>query len=184
MTAINRGPYTGEWYDKRNERRKERYHKDPKYRAEANKAARDGYRKARTSTDAREPFDPRRNLSMLDPASPNCVGKLRTLKDKPEVGAVLTFSKSELAEVFDRPAKQIQTWALDGRIPSPIIRARCEAAGERVWLEVYSVAEARALVNALGPHLAELIYFRMDNTAAIDDARNAVTKARKRTVAK
>jgi len=172
-----RGPYTGEWFDERNKRRQERYATDEKYREKVNKAARDGYRKAKGKS---EPVDPRNNLDMLE-LGEGFIGKLRSLRGRTEAGKVPTVSKAELAVVFERPAKQITTWVFDGRIPNPIITARDEAS-ERQWIEVYTVPEAKAMVGALGPFLAELIYFRNDNKEAIDAAREAITKVRKDTI--
>lgn len=170
-----RGPYTGAWYDERNERRKKRYHNDPDYRSTANKSAREGYRK---TAGVREPFDPRQNIGMLEPGE-GCAGTMRALSHIPDAGPVLTFTKAELALIFNRPTKQIQQWAADGRIPSPMVRGRSTA--ERTWTEVYTQAEARAIVDALGEFLSQLIYFRTDHREVIDACRAAVTKVRKAT---
>lgn len=177
----NKGPYTGKWYADRNERRKQRYHSDPEYRVKANKDARDGYRKARGPENVRDPIDPRPNLHMLQPG-PTCAGKLRTLKDHPGAGPVMTFTRKEIGEVFGRPGKQLQVWGLDGRIPLPMLSARCEST-ERSWSDVYTVPEVRAMVEALGPYLAEVVYFRIDNKEAVEACRKAVAAARKKTVA-
>lgn len=166
-TTKSRGPYTGKWYDDRNERRKNRYHSDDNYRTTANKAARDGYRSTRGKS---EPLDPRKNLTHLAE-----IGKVRLLENGE--GKALTFSKAEVADVFERPTKQIQQWAADGRIPPTAIKAKVEGV-ERNWLDVYSEAEVRAIVEALGPFLSELIYFRCDHVDAITAVHDAVVKVR------
>lgn len=161
-------PYTGPWYDERNERRKEAYHTDPEYRANANKMARDGYRDAKGT---KRPFDPRANLPTL-----TSFGKVRLLDH--EEAEVLTFTKAELAAIFDRPTKQIQQWVADGRLPAPVSRAKVVGV-ERNWIDVYYEDEVRAIVNALGPWLADLIYFRCDHVDAIKAVHDAVEGVRK-----
>lgn len=175
----SRGPYTGKWYDERNERRKKRYRTDAEYRKTANAAARNGYR---NSVGGADPPDPMDNISMLDDG-PGCVGSLREVKGYPH--PTLTFSRAELALVFDRPAKQVQQWASgnDKRIPSPILKGRIVGV-ERLYVDVYTQDEARALVTALAPFLKELHYFRADHKEAILAARAAVTIVRKTMVRK
>lgn len=175
MATENRGPYTGEWYDKRNERRKERYHKDDDYRATANKQAREGYRKA---AGVREPFDPRNNAHMLEPGE-NSAGTMRELMTRPGKPKVLTFTKEELARIFDRPDKQVRQWAADGRIPAAMVKGR-NLDHERQWVDVYTAIEAKAIVMTLGQYLADLHYFRRDHVDAINATREAVADARKR----
>lgn len=174
--ATGRGPYTGKWYDERNKRRRDRYRKDSKYRRSANKAAREVYRKG---VGAGEPFDPRTNGHMLD-AGPTCVGRLRTVRGGSYDFPILTFTKAELAEVFQRPVKQIQQWAAsnDRRIPSPVLRGRDEET-ERTWIDVYTQEEAKAIVRSLAPYLADLFYFRSDHKEAIEAVRAAVASVRK-----
>lgn len=170
----SRGPYTGEWYDKRNERRKKRYREDAEYRKTANAAARNGYR---NSVGGNDPPDPMANIAMLDDG-PQCVGSLREVKGR--TIQWLTFSRAELAEVFGRPAKQVQQWASgnDKRIPSPMLKGRIVGV-ERLYVDVYSQAEAKALVIALAPFLKELHYFRADHKEAIMAARKAIADVRK-----
>lgn len=172
--ATGRGPYTGEWFDKRNKRRRERYVKDANYRETANVAARHGYR---NSSGTLPPTDPMDNIHMLNPQSKSFVGHARTLKDG---RALLTVSKTELALVFDRPAKQVQQWAgSDTRIPTPVIKAR-RVLVERSWQNVYSLAEAKAIVTSLAPFLKDLLYFRQDHKDAINACREAVSDVRVR----
>lgn len=166
-TKPQTGAYTGEWYQQRNERRKEKYHTDPEYRETANKLARDGYRE---NHGKQRPFDPRDNLPAL--AS---FGTERTL-DHGEM-IKLTFSKAEVAAVFNRPVKQIQQWAADGRIPASVQRAKV-VGKERNWIDIYHEDEVRAMVEALGPFLADLIYFRCDHVDAIKAVHEAVAGVR------
>lgn len=172
MTAETKpqpGAYTGDWYDERNERRREQYHTDPEYREKMNKLARDGYR---DNHGQKKPFDPRVNLSKLE-----SFGTFRVIDGDTKPGELLTFTKGELAVVFARPAKQVQQWAWDGRIPPPAKQGKVEGK-ERNWIDVYTLAEARAMVEALGPFLADLIYFRRDNVDAIKAVHDAIEKVR------
>lgn len=175
MATEQRGPYTGDWYDERNKRRKERYRKDGEYRATANRQARDGYRKAAGVND---PFDPRENAHMLEPGE-NSAGTMRELMTRPGKPKVLTFTKEELARIFQRPDKQVRQWAADGRIPAAMVKGR-NLERERQWVDVYTQIEARAIVMTLGEYLADLHYFRRDHAEAIDATRAAVADARKR----
>lgn len=170
-----RGPYTGEWYDQRNERRKERYRQDRAYRETANQQARNGYRKA---AGVREPFDPRTNAHMLE-HGPDCAGTLRELINRQGKPKVLTFTKEQLARIFDRPDKQVRQWAADGRIPAAMVKGR-NLDFERTWVDVYTQIEAKAIVMTLGAFLADLHYLRRDHAEAIDATRAAVADARKR----
>jgi len=163
-----KGPYTGPWFDDRNERRKERYHSEADYRSKENKAARDGYRKAAGSP---EPFDPRTNVWKF--AS---FGSLRDVDGSTD-GAVLTFSKSEMADLLGRPVKQVRTWIADGRLPKTAVRARGK--NDIVMLDCYTQKEAAAIIESLGPFLADLLYFRKDNAAAITSVYSAVDEVRK-----
>jgi integrase len=164
----NRGPYTGAWFDQRNRKRKENYHTDETYRANANKAARDGYRKSKGTAT---PFDPRKNLDRLE-----SFGTIRHVLDA-GTEPMLTFSKSELANVFERPAKQLQQWAQSGRIPATKLRGRV-VGKERNLIDVYTPDEARAIIETLGPFLSEMIYFRCDHVDAIRAVHEAVEKVR------
>jgi hypothetical protein len=175
MATENRGPYTGGWYDERNKRRKKRYRTDPEYRAAANQQARNGYRKA---AGVNKPFDPRNNAHMLEPGE-NCAGTMRELMSRPGKPKVLTFTKEELARIFQRPEKQVRQWAADGRIPAAMVKGR-NPGHERQWVDVYTALEAKAIVNTLGWFLADLHYFRRDHAEAIDATRAAVADARKR----
>jgi hypothetical protein len=170
-----RGPYTGKWFDERNARRRARYVKDADYREKANVAARHGYRDAAGTAP---PPDPTGNMHMLN-FGDTCVGKVRNIQGR-EGRAVLTFSKAELAQAFERPTKQVQQWAAgsDTRIPSPVHKARV-IGEERVWLDVYTAPEARAILSSLAPFLKDLLYFRQDHKEAIDACRKAVAQARR-----
>ena len=169
MAKIKSGAYTGKWYDERNEKRREQYHTDADYREAANKSARSGYRQAK---GVAEPFDPRKNLHLLPTA-----GKLRSYEGKEFEGVKVSYSKAELATIFDRPTKQIQQWAADGRISPTIHRAK-DVGRERNWIDVYTLAEAKAIIDALGPFLSDLIYFRCDHVDAITAVHEAVDKVR------
>lgn len=169
MAKTKSGAYTGEWFDKRNEKRREQYHTDGEYREAMNKAARSGYRAAKGTA---EPFDPRQNLHKLPTA-----GKLRSYEGKEFEGVKVSYSKAELATIFDRPTKQIQQWAADGRIPPTVHRAK-DVGRERNWIDVYTLAEAKAIIDALGPFLADLIYFRCDHVDAITAVHEAIDKVR------
>ena len=162
-----RGPYTGDWFDQRNERRREEYHTNEDYRAKANKDARDGYR---NSKGTQRPFDPRQNLDKLE-----TFGTMRLLEHGE--AEALTFTKGEVAAVFARPAKQIQQWAQDGRIPATVERAKVPGK-ERNWIDIYHLDEVKVMVEALGPTLADLIYFRCDHVDAIKAVHDGIDKVR------
>lgn len=163
-------PFTGDWYDERNARRRELYRTDPEYRKRTNKQSRDTYREGKCKG---VPFDPTTNIDLI--RGEKSVGKLRTLIDGKE--NVLTFTKEEVSQIFQRPVKQIQGWAYDGRIPDTRLSGRVPGV-ERVWLSVYSAAEVYAMVKSLGPFLADLLYLRKDNIEAIRSCREAVHNAR------
>ena len=169
-----RGPYTGEWFDERNKRRKARYREDAEYRTKANKAARDGYRNA---VGGPQPPDPYANLALLE-AGPLCAGKSRQIhgSNRPR----LTFTRAELAVVLNRPVKQVMQWASnnDKRIPSAILKGRV-AGVEKFYFDVYTQAEARAIATTLAPYLKELHYFRADHKEAIEAVRYAIALLRK-----
>lgn len=169
-----RGPYTGKWFDERNTRRRALYATDPAYRSKANGAARDSYRK---QVGMAVPPDPSENMRMLD-HGPTCAGRLRVVKGRGR--RQIMFTKKELALIFGRPAKQVQQWAAsnDTRIPSPLLKARVEGE-EKVWLDCYTMAEARAIVTSLTPFIKDLFYLRSDHREAIDACRDAVTSVRK-----
>lgn len=168
MPQTKHGDYTGGWFAERNVKRKERYHSDATYRERANRDAREGYRRvAKTNM----PFDPRTNLGTYV-----SMGKLRTVENGGDE-VQLTYTKRELAAVLGRPLKQIQQWSADGRIPATVTRAKAEG-WERNWLDVYTPAEVRAILDALGEFLSYMIYFRKDHVDAIRAVHDAVDAVR------
>lgn len=163
MTAEKEHPYTGEWFNERNKRRKENYHSDPEYREKVNAASRENYRE---KADVDLPFDPRDNRDLY-----TSYGKLRQIEGGSS-NAELTFTKAELAEVLGRPVKQVQQWAQDGRIPKTVTRAKVVGT-ERNWLDVYTPAEVVALIDAIGEHLSQFVYYRTDHIDAIRAVHDA-----------
>ena len=95
-------------------------------------------------------------------------------------GPVLTFSRAEVAKLFNRPTKQITVWITDGRIPAPVYRAKNRA--NEMTVEVFTQPEVRAMLTALGPFLSQLHYFRNDHVEAINACRDAVAAVRRGTV--
>lgn len=168
MSAAKDKPYTGDWYDQRNQRRKETYHTDPEYREKVNSESRDGYRER---AGVEMPFDPRDNRAKYV-----SMGKLRQIENEGD-NATLCFTKSELADVLGRPTKQVQQWAADGRLPPPVKRGKVVGM-ERNWIAVYTPEEVGAIIDSIGEHLSQMIYYRKDHVDAIKAVHVAIDGVR------
>ncbi|KRW94271.1 AlpA family transcriptional regulator [Paracoccus sp. MKU1] len=169
-----------EWWAERNKRRRQRYAEDPEYRKKARLNSRSTYRvKGKT-----EPFDPRQNLSRIDD-----FGKVRpvTFPD----GRVVErwcMTKAEVAEIFGRSTKLFYHWIKDGRFPDTVLTATDtfitrdykNKKGVKVpqTVGVYSSEEVIAAINALGPHLSNVVYFRTDHDREREMVAMAVAEAR------
>jgi hypothetical protein len=143
-------PYTGPWFDKRNKRRQEEYARNPEYRSGQQTMSRNTYRSKRSV----KLFDPRENLPLI-----HNFGSL--------VGTELLFSTNQLAKALGKSPKQVRQWVTDGRLPGP------NDAG------FYTRPEVDAIIQALGPTLAEFAYFRTDHVDAIAAVHEVVRELRR-----
>lgn len=164
-------PYTGPWYDQRNERRRQKYATDPAYREQMKDRARKAYRDRAHGDDGSKKsdlYDPRNSLKKL--AKLGTIRDVDGIKGKGLVRA-LTFTKLELSRVLGRSRKQLYAWVNRDTLPSPIY----QAGGLNVYLE----CEVVAIIEAIGEHLATVTYFRDDHDEQINAVHTAVITARK-----
>jgi len=169
--------YGTEWHDQRNARRRERYDKDPEYRAGVVTRSRRTYR---NKSDAGLPDDPRKqDITKL--------GKVRSV-DLPGGGEMLCFTKGEMAKLFDRTVKLFYMWVSSGRFPDAVTVATDYPAVRNYSTKkdvpipqkvaVYTLPEAQAAMRILGLHLSQVHYFRSDHNSVIAALRQEIEDAR------
>lgn len=163
----------------RSDRRSDRYANDPDYRLSARQRSREAYRAKHDP----KLFDPRQNLSALDN-----FGNIRLTHMPQGDMQRWVFTKTEVAEVFGRVVKMFYRWVNDGRFPAPVVTAvdypiRRDYKNKTdvkvpQTVDVYTVEEVRAAINALGPHLSQVAYYRKDHSRERRALYDAVRRAR------
>ncbi len=167
--------YGTDWHDQRNARRRERYDKDPDYRAGVVTRSRRTYR---NKSSAGLPDDPRKqDITKF--------GKVRAVNG---MGEVMCFTKGEMAKLFDRTVKLFYMWVSSGRFPDavsiatdyPVIRDYSTKKDVPIpqKVAVYILPEAEAAMRVLGLHLSQVHYFRSDHNNVIAALRQEIAGAR------
>lgn len=167
--------YGTDWHGQRNARRRDRYDKDPDYRAGVVTRSRRTYR---NKSAAGLPDDPRKqDITMM--------GKERVIEGK---GEILCFTKGEMASLFDRTIKLFYMWVSSGRFPDathiatdyPVIRDYSTKKGVPIpqKVAVYTLPEAEAAMKVLGWHLSQVHYFRSDHKLVIATLRQEIKDAK------
>lgn len=171
-----------EWWNDRNARRRERYAKDKAYQVQRRAMSRENYREGKKSVGT---FDPRQNLANIDQ-----FGAVRKVQDAAgNVTERWCLTRREMAALLGRNLNLFYLWTRDGRFPPAVLMA-IDYSTQRDYkdkqgnvvktgvvvphpVECYTSEEAIAAVNALGPHLAYVAYYRHDH----DDAKRKVAEA-------
>ncbi len=156
-----------EWLPKFNKKRRMLYKTDPAYRQKQLEKSRTQYRdKAGVlASDCRE------NLAILEE-----MGTYRPVFFPRKAVPVLTFSMQEAAEALGISALAFYRWRQDGRIPEPVFR--CASAGIMA-INLYLLAEVRAMVEVIGEHQATCSHYRVSHVETTKKVFEAVKAARK-----
>lgn len=159
-------PFSGGWWDKRNERRKREYAENPEVRAQIQERERENYRTKRGSVAGK--------ADRLDQTT--VVGTQRSV-EVPGVGLIqhATLTLKEVAAVLDMTPKQVGKWASDGRLPPPVARP-VNPAGPPVYLK----EEVEAMLPPLVEHYRTIAYYRTDHTQTVSLILLRVRQAREK----
>jgi hypothetical protein len=142
------------WGDKHNARRREKYAKDKEFRqGEINRM------RVRNRQGA-DYADPREHLADLEAKAstrPIFDGTMATTT-KP------CFTTEELAELLGRQTQALYRWRASGKFPHGRFKTKIGAATK----QVYTLAEARAVIEVLGAHFAATPYYHPSHTETRD----------------
>jgi len=155
MSETERVAHKRKQADKRNEQRRERYHADAEYRESCRGAARNTWR----NTVGTEHPELEREKACLEGLSR--VEEVAVLRPLVVAGAAtedtkLTLTSSELAPLLGLAhVVMLHKWQRRGKFPRPELRVQVG----RTHAEVYTVQQARKLIEALMLHYAVKTYF-------------------------
>ncbi len=157
--------------------RKERYAQDPEYRNTAIERSRQNYQR---TTEQR--MDPRENLEGLLELGVHTEYR----REDGTTGRRVMFSKAMVAELLGVKPKAFYEWVNDGRFPQSVVEGKF--INQRVrdgipqqlvqWTAGYTLHEVRAAIEALGPHLSTMTYYRQDHQPTRKELFRRVTEAR------
>lgn len=138
--------------EERNALRRKRYAEDPEVRQRAIESTRETYRVA--------------NGGLIDPTT--CLGNLEDLekfgtKRRLAGGkkSRTTFSIGELARAMNRRPEVVYRWVRSNMLPHPNLRLE-EPLARTHWF-VYSLDQARGMVEVMGKHQERTPYYRKDH---------------------
>lgn len=163
------------WAEARKRAHRRRYSSDPEYRERERAAALDRMRRKHGVSSTFK--DPRENLPIL-----SAFGDVR--KVEWDGNDYLTFTVAELADMLGQSRGTVYRWIENGQLPAPVVDCEVETgvfgrAGATTMMDVYLEDEVRAILDALGPHLASMHYYRQDHTDVIEKVFAGVDHVRK-----
>ena len=137
--------------------RRKKYQDDPAYRERAIKQTRKQYRAQHGVRDDNCGSN-LKNLSKLGV-------RRRTAGSK---GQSVTFTIAELAGCMNRHPQVLYRWIEKGMLPAPGVRLEKPLDFGNMHNEVYSLQQARAMIEVMSGHQRSTPYYRADHRATRD----------------
>ena len=160
--------------DTRNARRRKLYHESEEYRSRVNTGVKQNYRKRRAQEgQSVRSDDCRQNIPLLGQ-----IGQVRSVEICPGQDAfVLCLTLPELAKAVGRDVQVLYRWTMRDRFPAPAFRI---AIRNNVPQGVFLEAEAAAILEVMGAHMASSQYYKTEHTETRDLMFSRLAEVRSR----